>query len=135
MKEYCKWVACWGNATSIINNKECMYAKDLTLRYPIKMCFSGSRLRFHFSNITGTETVRLRANVSRMSGKKIISSSLTPICYQGSETITIQAQTEICSDEVVFAVEAGEQIAVSIYLEGYTQMYAGVLITGPLSGG
>lgn len=135
MKEYRKWVACWGNATSIINNKECMYAKDLTLRYPIRMCFPGSRLRFHFSNITGTEPVRLRANVSMMNGKKIIPSSLKAIRYQGNEEFVIMPGQEICSDETEFAVEAQDQIAVSIYLEGYTQMYAGVLITGPLSGG
>ena len=54
-----KWVACWGNATSITNRREAVYAKDLTLRYPIRMCFSGSMLRFRFSNLTGTEPVTL----------------------------------------------------------------------------
>ena len=36
-----KWVACWGNATSITNRREAVYAKDLTLRYPIRMPFGG----------------------------------------------------------------------------------------------
>ena len=31
--EYTKWVACWGNATSITDQKEAMYAKNITLRY------------------------------------------------------------------------------------------------------
>ena len=30
-----KWVACWGNATSITNRREAVYAKDLTLRYRV----------------------------------------------------------------------------------------------------
>ena len=58
---YTKWVACWGNATSITDQVEAMYAKNLTLRYPIRVCFSGSAIRLHFSNLTGTEAVTLDA--------------------------------------------------------------------------
>ena len=54
-----KWVACWGNATSITNRREAVYAKDLTLRYPVRMAFNGTMLRFRFSNLTGTEPVTL----------------------------------------------------------------------------
>ena len=59
MNNNTKWVACWGNATSITDRREATYAKNLTLRYPIRMCFSGSQLRFRFSNLTGTEPVVL----------------------------------------------------------------------------
>ena len=58
-EKFSKWVACWGNATSITDRKEATYAKDLTLRYPIRACFSGNKLRFHFSNLTGTEPVTI----------------------------------------------------------------------------
>ena len=58
-----KWVACWGNATSITNRREATYAKNLTLRYPIRMCFSGNMLRFRFSNLTGTEPVTLSKGI------------------------------------------------------------------------
>ena len=58
-EKFSKWVACWGNATSITDRKEATYAKDLTLRYPIRACFSGSKLRFHFSNLTGTDSVQI----------------------------------------------------------------------------
>ena len=58
-EKFSKWVACWGNATSITDRKEATYAKDLTLRYPIRACFSGNKLRFHFSNLTGTEAVTI----------------------------------------------------------------------------
>ena len=54
-----KWVACWGNATSITDRREAVYAKNLTLRYPVRMPFTGSALRFRFSNLTGTEPVTL----------------------------------------------------------------------------
>lgn len=57
MSDYTKWVACWGNATSITDRRESVYSKDITLRYPIRMCFNGSAVRLRFSNLTGTEPV------------------------------------------------------------------------------
>lgn len=63
---FTKWVACWGTATSITDRKEATYAKNLTLRYPVRVVFSGSKLRFHFSNLTGSETVNIsRAYVAK----------------------------------------------------------------------
>lgn len=61
--KFTKWVALWGNATSITDRTESIYAKDITLRYPINICFSGSKLRFRFSNLTGTEPVKLRVHL------------------------------------------------------------------------
>ena len=135
--QYNKWVACWGNATSITDQKEAMYAKNLTLRYPIRMCFSGSRLRFHFSNLTGTEPVTLSEVYVAVakSDKEIDKTSQKQILFQGKQSGTIAPGQEVVSDEVAFAVQAGMTISVSIYLEDYTQMNAGVLITGPLSKG
>jgi len=131
MNEYTKWVSCWGNATSITDRKECTYARDLTLRYPIRICFSGSRLRLRFSNLTGTEPVSLtRVSISRQA-------PFEPhrLTFAGKEEGLIPAGEEITSDELPFAVEAGETLLVSIYLGGFTQMNAGTLITGPLSKG
>lgn len=135
--QYSKWVACWGNATSITDQKEAMYAKNLTLRYPIRMCFSGSRLRFHFSNLTGTEPVTLSEVYVAVakSDKEIDKTSQKQILFQGKQSGAIAPGQEVVSDEVAFAVQAGMTISVSIYLEDYTQMNAGVLITGPLSKG
>ena len=80
MTDYSKWVACWGNATSITNRLEATYAKDLTLRYPIRMCFSGSMLRFRFSNLTGTEPVTL---------SKVFVNH-TPVTFGGETSVTLQ---------------------------------------------
>lgn len=124
-KKYNKWVACWGNATSITDQKEAMYAKDITLRYPIKICFSGSALRLHFSNLTGTEPVSLEK----------IYVDKTPITFGGKAILNMEPGEEIESDEIAFEVEAGQKVNVSIYIKEFAQMNAGVLITGPLSKG
>lgn len=123
--KYTKWVACWGNATSITDQKAAMYAKDITLRYPIRMVFSGNKIRFRFSNLTGTEPVTL----TKCYAEK------TPVTFDGKPSVTIQPGREVTSDEISFDVQAGTDINISIYLGEVTQMNAGVLITGPLSKG
>ena len=123
--KYTKWVACWGNATSITDQKAAMYAKDITLRYPIRMVFSGNKIRFRFSNLTGTEPVIL----TKCYAEK------TPVTFDGKPSVTIQPGREVTSDEISFDVQAGTDINISIYLGEATQMNAGVLITGPLSKG
>ena len=132
--KYRKWVSCWGNATSITDRKEATYAKDLTLRYPIEIPFAGDRLKFRFSNLTGTVPITIcKANVALNND---FAASNTAITFNnGNPTITIQPGKEAESDEISFNVEAYEEIAVSFYLEGFTQMNAGTLITGPMSKG
>lgn len=123
--EYTKWVACWGNATSITDQKEAMYAKNITQRYPIRMVFDGCALRLHFSNLTGTEPVTL--------SKVYIEQ--TTVTFDGEKSVLIEPGKEATSDEITYEVKAGTDVNVSIYLGEFTQMNAGVLITGPLSRG
>lgn len=123
--EYTKWVACWGNATSITDQKEAMYAKNITLRYPIRMVFDGCALRLHFSNLTGTEPVTL--------SKVYIEQ--TTVTFDGEKSVLIEPGKEVTSDEIAYEVKAETDVNVSIYLGEITQMNAGVLITGPLSRG
>lgn len=158
--QFTKWVACWGNATSITDRKECTYAKDLTLRYPVRMCFPGSRLRFHFSNLTGTEDVtiseayvvnrsrdadvdcadkdfRKNAGCDRAAGVDCDADGGRPqaITFSGKKQGTIPAGAEILSDEIPLDVTAGDTVEISLYFADYTQMNAGTLVTGPRSGG
>lgn len=123
--EYTKWVACWGNATSITDQKVAMYAKNITLRYPIRMVFDGCAFRLHFSNLTGTEPVTL--------SKVYIEQ--TTVTFGGECSVMIDPGKEVISDEIAYEVKAGTDVNVSIYLGEITQMNAGVLITGPLSRG
>lgn len=125
MRENNKWVACWGNATSITNRSEAIYSKDITLRYPIRMCFSGSMLRFRFSNLTGTEPINLTK----------VFVGHTPITFGGKTGTVIMPGMETESDAIRYAVSSGDVLNVSIYLADYTQMNSGTLITGPLSRG
>ncbi len=132
--KYNKWVACWGNATSITDRKECIYAKNITLRYPIRMCFCGNKLRFRFSNLTGTEPVTLSPFFALNRGEEG-SYSAVPITFDGASQVTIAPGVEVNSDEMPCEILSGDMLEVSIYLPTCTQMNAGTLITGPLSKG
>lgn len=124
--EYTKWVSCWGTATSISDRTESTYSKDLTLRYPVKICFSGSKLRFRFSNLTGTEPVNVhKAFVALNNGKDYIPVSIT---VDNKVSFQIPCGKEITSDEIAFSVTAGSTVEVSMYFKDFTQMNAGTQI-------
>lgn len=126
------WVACWGNATSITDRKESVYAKDITFRYPVRIVFSGNKMRFRFSNLTGTEPITIsKAFVAKTDEAY----THVPILYNGASEIVVEPGKEVNSDEVAICITAGETVEVSMYFAGYTQMNAGTLITGPLSKG
>ena len=135
-REYTKWVACWGNATSIREQTELRYTKDVTFRYPLFMCFDGGALRFRFSNLTGNDPVSFTACVAKSSGRRTVdTASCRDILKDGKKEIVIAPGEETESDILEMDVTAGTWISVSLYLSGYTDMNAGVLITGPLSRG
>lgn len=134
MTTFSKWVAAWGNATSITDRREAVYAKDITLRYPIRIVFDAERVRLRFSNLTGTEPVIL-THVSLALRPQDGSRVNLPLLFGGSRGVSILPGCEVTSDELVANIKAGDYIDVSIYLGSVTQMNAGTLITGPLSSG
>lgn len=132
--ENTKWVSAWGTATSITDRKECVYSKDITLRYPLHMPFDGSKIRLRFSNLTGTEDVVIsKAYVSLKNGE--VRGDFVALTKDGCHEINIPAGFEVTADELDFSVSAGSVLEVSLYLKNCTQMNAGTLVTGPLSGG
>ena len=136
MSGFTKWVACWGNATSIRDQTDCTYTKDLTLRYPLRMCFSGDAVRIRFSNIRGTEPVRFTASCAYGTGDKTIDTgSVRDILFDGSRELVLQPGEERQSDVIEMDIHAGDTLTVSMYMKDYTQMNSAVLITGPLSKG
>ena len=94
---FSKWVAFWGNATSISDRKESVYAKNITLRYPVYCPFDGNKIRLHFSNLTGTEPVVL--------SKVFVSTERDgfkpyPVKYMKKNEFSIEPGSEIVSDTV-----------------------------------
>lgn len=123
------WVSFWGNATSITENRAERYAKDITLRYPIYVPFSGEAIRLTFDNFCGTESITISKVTVLHDGK------FYPVSYSGKREMTIAAGDKIVTDALEIELDADATIWVSFYLGEFTLMRAGVVVTGPLSSG
>lgn len=90
-----KYVTTWGNAVSIADRRPENYAKNLTLRYPIRPMFDGDRLKLTFDNFCGTEPVtisRIYVADSADSGRGIVEETNTQVTFDnGCGSVTIPA--------------------------------------------
>ena len=123
------WVSVWGNAVSVAENRPERYAKDITIRYPIHIPFSGSGLRLTFDNYCGTEPVTLNKVTVLYGG------ACYPVYHQGNREMNIGAGEKIVTDEMSVCLNEGEVIQVSFYLKDFTLMRSVVYTCGPLSEG
>ncbi|MBR2718887.1 MAG: lipase [Clostridia bacterium] len=124
-----KWVSVWGNAVSVAENRPERYAKNITIRYPIRMPFDGCALRLTFDNYCGTEPIILN-KVTVLCGGVFYG-----VRFGGEESVTIGAEANAVSDAVELPLYAGETVQVSFYLKDFTLMRSVVFTCGPLSGG
>ncbi|MBQ8556033.1 MAG: lipase [Clostridia bacterium] len=123
------WTSIWGNAVSVAENRPERYAKDITIRYPVRVPFDGTALRLTFDNYCGTEPVTI-AKTTVLAGGVFY-----PVCFGGARSVTIGAEEHAVSDAVEIAVRAGDTVQVSFYLADFTQMRSVVFTCGKLSGG
>ena len=123
------WVSVWGNAVSVAENRPERYAKDITIRYPIHIPFSGKALRLTFDNYCGTEPITLSKTTVFYGGK------FHPVFFGGRREVTIGAGENTVSDALPIELTEGEIIQVSFYLGDFTLMRSVVFTCGPLSEG
>ena len=130
MSEHNRWVSVWGQAVSVAENRPERYAKDITVRYPIHVPFSGSAIRLTFDNYCGTEPITLTKTTVFYGG------TFYPVSFRGGDTsVTLPAGERITSDPLPVEINAGEIVQVSFYLGDFTLMRSVVYACGPLSEG
>ena len=124
-----KWVSVWGNAVSVAENRPERYARDITIRYPVHIPFSGEAIRLTFDNYCGTEPITL-SKVTVFYGGQFY-----PAYFGGERTVTIGAGENAVSDALEISLNEGEVLQVSFYLADFTLMRSVVFTCGPLSEG
>ena len=140
MDKYNKWVAMWGNAVSISENRPEAYAKNITLRYKIFCPFDGDALRLTFDNYCGTEEIHIDKVTVMLDAKSY------PVYFgeddqhgPGNDTdkngVTIPAGENAVSREVIIPVKRGMTMLVNLYFKDYTQMRSSVYVQGPYTSG
>ncbi len=126
-----KWVAAWGTSPSIADAQPAQYAKDITLRYALKMTIHGNRIRLRFDNLFSTED----ASLTRVTVCTAGAEHTLPLAFSGRECGVIPAGASLMSDELALNVAPGMDLVVNIYLGQFTRLATGVGCSGPLSGG
>ena len=129
MKNYNKWVAMWGNAVSINENRPESYSKNITLRYPIYCPFDGDFIRLTFDNYCGTDSISIEKTTILLEDK------FYSVSFNGNAKIEISPGKSVVSDEIPIQIKRGQKIFISFYLQDFTQMRSAVYVQGPLSGG
>ena len=129
MNDSQRWVSVWGNAVSVAENRPERYARNITIRYPIHIPFSGTGVRLTFDNYCGTEPITLTKTTIFYGGK------FYPVTFEGKRLVTIDAAENVVSDPLPISIRAGEILQVSFYLASFTLMRSVVYAQGPLSEG
>ena len=130
MNDNQRWVSVWGNAVSVAENRPERYARNITIRYPIHIPFSGRGVRLTFDNYCGTEPINLTRTTVFYGGK------FYPVTFEGGERrATILAGEHVVSDPLELPIQADEILQVRFYLASFTLMRSVVYAQGPLSEG
>ncbi|WP_433563336.1 GDSL-type esterase/lipase family protein [Nocardia sp. CA-151230] len=89
-----------------------------TVRQVVRVAGGGSQLRVRLTNRYGTDELVIgRARIAvRKTGGEIVPETDTAVRFAGSESTRIPAGADILSDPVDLAVEAGTELALSVYL-------------------
>ena len=124
-----KWITAWGTAPTEIGiegyENITAYIGNVTARTVIVPSADGSELRIRFSNAYGKSPLKIRKVMvaKSLGGSKIDANSRKYVAFDdGKPELTIPAGKEYISDPVKFDVKAGEPIAISIYIEDFTEV-------------
>ena len=123
------WTSIWANAVSIAENRPERYAKNITIRYPIRVPFDGTALRLTFDNYCGTEPITINKTTLLVRG------AFVPVTFGGARSVTIGTGENVTCDPVEVSLRAGETVYVSFYLADFTLMRSVVFTCGKRSGG
>ncbi len=127
--EDAKWITAWGTAPTEIGvegyDNITAYIGNVTARTVITPTADGSELRVRLSNAYGDKPMVIRrVTVAKsLGGSKIDKSTLKSVLFNdGQPSVSVPAGKEYLSDSVKFDVKAGEPIAISIFIEDFTEI-------------
>ncbi len=132
-----KWVTMWGNAQSKTTPHPAVYAKDLTLRYPIFIPFDGNKIRLTIDNFCVDEKIKID-NIYLSLGNNLSDETFDEfydVTFNGKKYCEINAHEYLISDEIKINLKKDTYLIVSIYVKDYINLSGGVNITGALSKG
>lgn len=130
-----KWAAAWSSSPAIAPARPARYAKDLTLRFVLRMQLNGDAIRLTLSNLGGTEPVPVEAVCAApmLDEHTQDVSALRAVTFGGREGCVIPAGGSLQSDAIALETVRNSDLCVSLYIRDYAQLASGTDVTGPLS--
>lgn len=128
------WTTAWATSQQVLGQTR---VSNATLRLVARVTAPGDAIRLRFDNTFGTAPVTF-GKVSagpRQSANNPASISpglLMPVTFDGQSSITIAAGGSVTSDPIPLAVDAQEDLAVSVYIPGAdvpASQHSGALVT------
>lgn len=114
-----KWVGTWSTAPYAAGNNTppSPYLANNTLRQIVRVSIGGDTLRLKFSNRTSTTPVTMNSvNIAVSTGASTIdTSSIKQLKFNGIESVTMDAYSEVTSDPIDFPLAPGINLAITIY--------------------
>lgn len=116
-----KWVGTWSTApyAAATNTPPAPYLANNSLRQIVRVSIGGDTLRVKFSNRTCPTPVTMnKVNIAvsaNVSTSVINASTIKQLKFNGNESVTMDAFSEITSDPVAFSLAPGMHIAITIY--------------------
>lgn len=124
-----KWIGAWGTGATEIGvdtyNSITAYVGKVTMRTVISPTASGTKARFKISNLYGDEDLIItRVTIAKsLGGSKVDTNTIKIVTFnEGYQNITLAPGQEIYTDPVVFNINPGEKIALSVYAEEFTEV-------------
>lgn len=125
---FTKWVNGWGLGVTHPPLTEAQWTYNTTVRYTIINTLDAKAVKLKFSNRFGehpAELSEVTVAISKDGKCAIDTSTLAIVTFNGNTKAVIPPHGEITSDAIPFSVLSGQQIAISIYFEKFTQMNTG----------
>lgn len=129
LNEDSKWITAWSTAPTEIGiegyDNITAYIGNVTSRTVITPTANGSKLRIRVTNVYGDSPMKLtRVTVAKsLGGSKIDPDTIKIVTFnEGHPFVSVPAGQELLSDPVTYDVKAGEDIAISIFIEDFTEI-------------
>ena len=131
-----KWVTIYGNAQSKVLPHPATYAKDLTLRYPLYIPFSGNKVRITLDNYCSDNICKIDfVTISLGDSLSDKQCEIRYLTFSGNKSVEIEAHGFVVSDPIDFDCIMDKYLIVSMYFKDYVDLTSGIDIIGPLSKG
>ena len=129
-----KWVAVWSTAPSFSEQRIENYCHDVTLRYKIHTTVAGEKIRLTFSNhVSKEEAILDKISVAPMKDDVTLVDKAVSVTFGGDAKCKMAPGETVVSDEIDFGADAGDDLAVTIYIGGYVNMAPACSARGPYS--